>query len=93
MTVVSTLVWIGTFPTARTAAISRRQKAEERTLGIVERVVVVMVPDGRPLGGTELEAQTLEDADATMTVTRAIPAGSLAEVMEESCDSNAVRWN
>ena len=75
------LVAVCALPATCASAVSLRQHAKERTRGVVERIVVVVIPNCYSLSGSEFEAEALEDTHAAVSVTLPSLACCLAEIV------------
>ena len=84
------LVGVGTFPTARTVAVSEREYTAEGARHEVYGLVV-MTADCNTLILGEIKSALVKNVKRTAAMATAVLSACLAEVVEESGDSYALR--
>lgn len=80
---------MGALPGASTAHITKGKSAPERAGNEIQGLVVVP-SDGGTLVCRQLEAEPLQDVDASLSVAATVTPHCLPEVVEQPCDGDAV---
>ena len=87
MMTMPALVGVGSFPTARAVAVSEGEDAARHEVN----GLVMMTTDCNTLVLGERKSALVKDVKRTTAVTTSVLSACLAEVVEESSDSDTVR--